>query len=358
VPAPLPVRADRDPAGPRRLARRERDGRAGARLPALADAPDGPPRGEAAGLAGATGRTLGDRAHRHDTAGVAGPRDRPRPGRPRALDEGRRAAPKAVVPRGPDLARDGRAARRARDLRAPVEARLGVRHREGGTPRPPEGLDPSRRKTRPVHPEAGPGAQARLEKARPAWRARRRTGAPGRLGSGCGPWARRGPGGRAASRASGAGRGRARAGCGGGASPRRAWPGRSARSAARASRRRCPRPRPRRRASSSPSRRARSRPGPRAAPVLDGAGRHAGGEPGVPPTPTLVHPPPHGPGPDPAGRAWERLRDRRLSRRAPAGGHEAVADAARAARDAPLAEPGRPRSPADFPRLPASVTTS
>ena len=98
--------------------------------------------------------------------------------------------------------------------------------------------------------------------------------------------------------------------------------------------------------------------GTRAAPVLDGAGRHAGGEPGVPPTPTLVHPPPHGPGPDPAGRAWERLRDRRLSRRAPAGGDEAVADAARAARDAPLAEPGRPRSPADFPRLPASVTTS
>ena len=96
--------------------------------------------------------------------------------------------------------------------------------------------------------------------------------------------------------------------------------------------------------------------GTRAAPVLDGAGRHAGGEPGVPPTPTLVHPPP--PGPDPAGRAWERLRDRRLSRRAPAGGHEAVADAARAARDAPPAEPGRPRSPADFPRLPASVTTS
>ena len=351
MPAPLPVRTGRDPAGPRRLARRERDGRAGARLPALADAPDGPPRGEAAGLAGATGRTLGDRAHRHDTAGVAGPRDRPRP---RALDEGRRAAPKAVVPRGPDLARDGRVARRARDLRAPVEARFGVRHREGGTPRPLEGLDPSRRKTRPVHPEAGPGARARLEKARPAWRARRRTGAPGRIGSGCGPWTR---GGRAASRTSGAGRARARAGRGGRASPRRTWSGRSARSAARASRRRCPRPRPRRRASSSPSRRAVPA-GTRAAPVLDGAGRHAGGEPGVPPTLTLVHPPPHGPGPDPVERAWERLRDRRLSRRVPAGGDEAVVDAARAARDAPLAEPGRLRSPADFPRLPASVTTS
>ena len=98
--------------------------------------------------------------------------------------------------------------------------------------------------------------------------------------------------------------------------------------------------------------------GTRAAPVLDGAGRHAGGEPGVPPSLTLVHPPPYGPGPDPAERAWERLRDRRLSRRVPAGGYEAVADAARAARDAPLAEPGRPRSPTDFPRLPASVTTS
>ena len=274
MPAPLPVRTDRDPADPRRLARRERDGRAGARLPALADAPDGPPRGEAARLAGAAGRTLGDRAHRHDTAGVAGPRDRPRP---RAPDEGRRAAPKAVVPRGPDLARDGRVARRARDLRAPVEARLGVRHREGGTPRPLEGLDPSRRKTRPVHPEADPGAQARLEKARPAWCARRRTGAPGRIGSGCGPWARRGPGGRAASRTSGAGRGRARAGCGGGASPRRAWSGRPARSAARASRRRCPRPRPRRRASSSPSRRARSRPGRAPRPCSTGpAGTRAG----------------------------------------------------------------------------------
>ena len=89
MPAPLPVRTDRDPADLRRLARRERDGRAGARLPALADASDGPPRGEAARLAGTAGRTLGDRAHRHDTGGVGGPaRTGPRPGRPRAPTKG------------------------------------------------------------------------------------------------------------------------------------------------------------------------------------------------------------------------------------------------------------------------------
>jgi hypothetical protein len=38
MPAPLPIRADRDAAEPRRLARRERDGQSGARLLALADA--------------------------------------------------------------------------------------------------------------------------------------------------------------------------------------------------------------------------------------------------------------------------------------------------------------------------------
>ena len=92
--------------------------------------------------------------------------------------------------------------------------------------------------------------------------------------------------------------------------------------------------------------------GTRAAPVPDGAGRHAGGEPGVPPTPTLAHPPPHGPGPDPAERAWERLRDRRLSRRVLAGGHEAVADAARAARARPSPTPAGPARRPTFPGCP------
>jgi hypothetical protein len=54
-----------------------------------------------------TGQTLGDRVHRYNTEGIEGLRDRPRPGRPCALDEGQKAALNALVLRGPDLARDG-----------------------------------------------------------------------------------------------------------------------------------------------------------------------------------------------------------------------------------------------------------
>ena len=96
MPAPLPIRTDHDPAELRRLARRERDGRVSARLLALANALEGIPREEAARLAGMTGQTLGNWVHRYNTEGVEGLRDRPRPGRPCALDEGQQAALKAL----------------------------------------------------------------------------------------------------------------------------------------------------------------------------------------------------------------------------------------------------------------------
>ena len=64
MPAPLPIRSGRDAAGLRRLARRECHGRVSARLLALANAPDGLPREEAARPAGMTGQTLGDRVRR------------------------------------------------------------------------------------------------------------------------------------------------------------------------------------------------------------------------------------------------------------------------------------------------------
>jgi transposase len=54
-----------------------------------------------------TGQTLGDWAHRYNTEGVEGLRDRPRPGRPCALDDGQQAALEALVRRGPDLGCDG-----------------------------------------------------------------------------------------------------------------------------------------------------------------------------------------------------------------------------------------------------------
>ena len=167
MPAPLSIQTDRDPAELRRLARRERDGRVNARLLALANALDGLPREEAARLAGMTGQTLGDWVRRYNTEGIEGLRDRPRPGRPCALDEGQQAALKALVLRGPDLARDGCVAWRARDLCGLVERRFRVRYGESGMLKLLKGLDLSWQKARPIHPEADARAQERFKKPCP-----------------------------------------------------------------------------------------------------------------------------------------------------------------------------------------------
>jgi transposase len=100
--------------------------------------------------------------------GVEGLRDRPRPGRPCALDEGRQATLKALVLRGPDLERDGCVAWRARDLCALVEEQFGVRYGESGMLKLLKGLDLSWQKARPVHPEADPKAPERFKKPCPA----------------------------------------------------------------------------------------------------------------------------------------------------------------------------------------------
>ena len=153
MPAPLPIRTDRDPAELRRLARRERDGRVSARLLALANALDGLPREEAARLAGMTGQTLGDWVHRYNAEGVEGLRDRPRPGRPCAPDEGQLATLKALV---------------FRDLCGLVERRFGVRYGGTGMLGLLKGLDLSWQKARPAHPETDPKAQERFKKPCPA----------------------------------------------------------------------------------------------------------------------------------------------------------------------------------------------
>src|SRR3954466_11605069 len=158
------IAKERTPAELRALARRERDGRVSARLLALANALDGMSRDEAARAAGMDRQTLRDWVHRYNAEGVEGLRDRPRPGRPCALDEGRQAALKGLILRGPKLERDGCVAWRARDLRELVERRFGVRYSESGVRRLLRGLDLSWQKARPVHPEADPKAQERFKK--------------------------------------------------------------------------------------------------------------------------------------------------------------------------------------------------
>ena len=167
----VPITTGRTPAELRALARRERDGRVSARLLARANALDGMSREEAARAAGMDRQTLRDWVHRYNAEGVEGLveglRDRPRPGRPCGLDEGRQAALKALILRGPRLERDGCVAWRARDLRALVERRFEVRYSESGIRRLLRGLDLSWQKARPVHPEADPTAQERFKKTCP-----------------------------------------------------------------------------------------------------------------------------------------------------------------------------------------------
>ncbi len=105
-------------------------------------------------------------AIRLSAEGVAGLRDQPRSGRRPRTSEGQRAAPKAVVPRGPDPERDGVSTRRIADLCRTAEERfVGISHRGGGgTRRLAEALGPSWRKTRPSHPKADKAAQERLGK--------------------------------------------------------------------------------------------------------------------------------------------------------------------------------------------------
>ncbi len=99
-------------------------------------------------------------------------------------------------------------------------------------------------------------------------------------------------------------------------------------------------------------------PGTHAALLLDGAGWHVSPDLEVPADLTLIHLPPYSPELNPVERVWEHLRDRWLSHRILAGGYEAVRDAACAAWNALLAEPGRLRSLTSFPWLPVSVTIS
>src|SRR5437764_8365906 len=129
------IAKERTPAELRALARRERDGRVSGRLLALANALDGMSREEAARAAGMDRQTLRDWVHRYNAEGVEGLRDRPRLGRPCALDEGQQAALKAMFLRGPDLGRDGCVAWRARDLRELAERRFGFRYIESGVMR-------------------------------------------------------------------------------------------------------------------------------------------------------------------------------------------------------------------------------
>ena len=155
---------DIDPFELRRRARREGDGRVGARLIALANALEGMDRATAARLAGMDRQTLRDWVHRYNAEGIGGLCNRPLPGRSPKLTEGQMASLKAIVLRGPNPAVDRVERWRIVDLCRVVAERWGVADSETGMLRLLWSLDLSHRKTRPVHPRTDPKAQDAFKK--------------------------------------------------------------------------------------------------------------------------------------------------------------------------------------------------
>ena len=173
----------------RREAKRCRDAKAARRMLALALVLEGRSRAEAARAAGMDRQTLRDWVHRYNEEGLAGLRDRRRPGpRPRLTPE-QEAELEAVVERGPDPDRDGVVRWRRVDLKALIETRFAVRLHERSVGKVLRRLGFARLSVRPEHPKADGAAQAAFKKASPSWSARRFPSAPAasrsRSGSRC-----------------------------------------------------------------------------------------------------------------------------------------------------------------------------
>jgi transposase len=157
----------------RREAGRCRDARAARRMLALALVLEGGSREAAARAAGMDRQTLRDWVHRYNEEGLAGLRDRRRPGRKPRLTPGQEAELAAAVEQGPDPDRDGVVRWRRVDLRALIEARFAVRLHERTVGKVLRRLGFVRLSVRPRHPKADEAAQEAFKKASPSWCARR-----------------------------------------------------------------------------------------------------------------------------------------------------------------------------------------
>ena len=160
----LPIRDDVPAAELRRLARREPDRAAAARMFAIANALEGMSRAEAARLAGMERQALRDAAIRYNAEGLAGLRNRPHPGRRPRLDDSQRTTLRQFVLDGPDVEGTGLSAWTLPDLCREAERRWGVRYHPGHMSKLVRGLGLSRQKARPAHPKVDPEAQAAFAK--------------------------------------------------------------------------------------------------------------------------------------------------------------------------------------------------
>lgn len=160
----LKIKDELSAAALRREARREKDGRAAARMYAIAHALDGLSRADAARLAGMERQALRDAVIGYNAEGLAGLHDRPR-GRPRRrLDADEEAALVAMIERGPDPDVDGCGAWSRADLCRWLENAYGKTYHPSSLSRVLRRLGFSRQKARPFHPKKDPEAQEAFKK--------------------------------------------------------------------------------------------------------------------------------------------------------------------------------------------------
>ena len=155
----LTIRTDLPAEELRRLARREKDRAAAARMQAIAGALEGLPRAEAARLAGMERQALRDAVVRYNAEGPAGLYSRRSPGRRPRLDAEQRAALRQVVLDGPDVEATGLSAWTLPELCREVEERWGVAYHPGHMGRLMRRLGLSRQEARPSHPKADAAAR-------------------------------------------------------------------------------------------------------------------------------------------------------------------------------------------------------
>jgi transposase len=172
----LTIRTDL-PAALRRLARREKDRAAAARMQAIAGALEGLTRAEAARLAGMERQALRDAVVRYNAEGLTGLYSRRGPGRQSRLDEEQRAALRQLVLDGPEVEATGRSARTPPELCREVEERWGMAYHPSHMGKLMRRLGLSRQKARPAHPKADAAARKAFAKGgcRPLWTRRGRS---------------------------------------------------------------------------------------------------------------------------------------------------------------------------------------
>ena len=160
----LKIRDDLSAEALRQAARREKDGRAAARMYAIANALDGMSRAEAARCAGMERQALRDAVVRYNADGLAGLHDRPKGRPPRRLTPEEEAALVAAILRGPDPEADGCCAWTRADLCRWLEMHTGKSYHPSSMTRVLRRLEFSRQRARPFHPKRDAEAQEAFKK--------------------------------------------------------------------------------------------------------------------------------------------------------------------------------------------------